>query len=512
VAALVEASPVAIVGHDLEGRVELWSTAAEALFGWTAAEALAGPVPPLSAEQLADACEHARAGRSVAGVRLRCRRKDGQPIEVSLSSAPVRGGASRAPAGAVVMFQDVTAAHDIEQRFLEAQRLDLVDRIAGAIAHDLRNVLAAIKGFAVVAGEGMPPQDPGRADMDQILKAAERGAALAHKLLAFTRNTVVQPSVLDLNAVVDGMEKTLRRLVGMDIELVLRLAPDLVPVRADAAQIEQVIVNLVLNARDAMPGGGRLVVETTNMDLGELEAHARGIAAGRYARVTVADTGGGMPPETRARIFEPFFTTKASEGAQGLGLPATLAVVKKLGGYVGARSQPGLGTTFTIDLPETTEPLPVTSAAAHAGALPPGAAVAAAAAVVKARAGATILVVEDDDLVRMLTVKVLRRHGYLVLDASNATDALARAAAHPGAIQLLLSDVGLPQTSGPELAAQLAPRRPETKVLYMSGYGRSALMERGLEPGFGVLEKPFTPDALLDRIRAILEGEHIPAP
>jgi two-component system, cell cycle sensor histidine kinase and response regulator CckA len=494
--AVLDASPAGIVVLDATGRIKTWNEGARRTFGWTDEEVLA--------RSLAEVLGPGAAGARVLGgdpeearsLPFEASHKDGHTVNLLASWVTLRG-AGGALTGVVLVLQEVTGSREIEQRFLDAQRLEVVDRIAGAIAHDLKNVLSAIKGFAIVAAEGLPGDDQARGDMDQILKAAERGAALAQKLLAFSRNPVVQPAVLDLNVVLQSVDKTVRRLLGNRLEIAIRHGADVGCIKADASQVEQVVVNLVLNARDAMPSGGRLMIETANLEVGDAEAGATGLPPGRYARLLVIDNGRGMPPETRARMFEPFFTTKEPERALGLGLAATRNIVRQLGGNISASSEPGKGTTITVDLPVTSELTPGAGgprAARREGAEGGG--------------GETILVVEDDDLVRMLTVKVLRRRGYTVIEASSPLEAIdlvaAREESREAPIDLLLSDVGLPHVGGPELARQLTAARPHLKVLFMSGYGRGALAERGLTAGHGVLEKPFSPDALLARIRAVL--------
>lgn len=492
--ALLEVAPFAIVIADPRGRISRWSTAAERVFGWTGAEVDGQPLAAVVGVDAEVLLEQAREGGGITSRSIEGKRKDKATVHLN-ATCTVSRDEEGTPTRMVATFQDAPSSRAVERRFVDAQRLEVVDRIAGTIAHDLKNVLSAIKGFAIVAGEGLAGNEQARSDLEQILKASERGAALAQKLLAFSRNPVAQPSGVDLNQLLLAIDKTLRRLISPGLELVVRQAPDLGLVKADAAQIEQVIVNLVLNAQDAMPAGGRLTIETLSVDVKADEKAPPGQPPGRYARLVVADTGSGMPPETLARMFEPFFTTKGPERALGLGLSATRAIVRQMGGHIAAHSERGHGTTFTVDLPSGDQAPPREVPAAPRRVATGG-----------AGSGETILVVEDDDLVRMLTVKVLRRRGYDVLEAPRGADAAQRAAAHRGPIHLLLSDVGLPNVTGPDLARQILSTRPEMKVLFMSGYGRSALAERGLAPGPSVLEKPFSPDALLERIRTVLEG------
>jgi len=469
---VLQAVPAAIVVLDGQDRVQLWSAAAERLFGWSATEVAARPLGLVLGSEAAGLVSGARASDRATVASLAVAPRQGPALRLTMSCVATRGPQGTR-AGVVAVFQETAAGvRDVDQRFVdqrfaEAQRLEVVDRIAGAIAHDLKNVFSAIKGFAIVASEGLAADHHARGDAEQILKAVERGAALTHKLLAFSRNPVLEPSLLDLNQILRGLDKTIRRLLAPGRELVVREVRGLGLVRADAAQVEQVIVNLMLNARDATAPGSRLVVETASVELDGPSAEAAGLPAGRYARVVVF--------------------AEADERALARGLPATFHIVRQMGGQVAVRREPGRGTAFVFDLPVTDE-RPADPAAARAA----------------EDAEATILIVEDDELVRTLTMKLLRRRGYRVLEARGPVEAAARATEERGPIDLLLSDVGLPQASGPELARKLAADRPGMKVLFMSGYGRAALIERGLLPGPGVLEKPFSPEALLDRIRAVL--------
>jgi PAS domain S-box-containing protein len=494
--AVLAATPHAIVTLDPVGRVGLWSAAAERLFRWKAAEVSGrslAEVLGVEAQALVDAT---RAIDRATSRGLRTVDKEGAALHLTVSWARVRG-ARGAPAGMVAVFGEPAANRDVERPFLEAQRLEVVERLAGSVAHDLKSVLSAIKGFAIVAREGLADNHQARSDTDEILKAAVRGTALAQRLQGLTRRSVAPPPALDVNRVVQGFEKVIRRLAGPRVELSVRWARGPALVRADASQIEQVLVGLALHARDAMPAGGRMMVETRAARLEHAAAKAAGLPAGRYLRITVADSGAGREPEPLTRLFEPLGADEP-ERAVGLGLPAARQLVSHMGGHLGVSSAPGKGTTFTVDLPLTDETATAEAGRIEVPALSPPSP--------GEGGGATILVVEDDDLVRLLTVKVLRRRGYRVIEASGAAEAAERAAEQPGPIHLLLSDVGLPYTSGPELARGLAASRPDMKVLFMSGYGRGSLAERGLVPGPGVIEKPFTPEALLEHIRRLLNN------
>src|ERR1051325_2254435 len=357
--------------------------------------------------------------------------------------------------------------------------MEAVGRLAGGIAHDFNNLLTVITSYSDLVLEELALDDPKRDDVEQIRKAAQGAAALTRHLLAFSRQEVLEPQILDLKATVTGTKKLLRRLIGADVEVTTSLAPDLGAVKADPGQLEQIIINLAINARDAMPEGGRLAIDACNVE----NAPAR---PGRYVMLALSDTGIGMDDETKARIFEPFFTTKESGKGTGLGLATVYGIVKRAGGFISVESEPGRGTSFKIYLPRVDEPI--------------APAVTLAAAAEPRRGTETVLVVEDAASVRVVTRQVLERYGYVVLEAPNGETALRLAAKHHGPIQLLVTDVIMPGLSGRQLAGQLAPLRPEMKVLYVSGYADD------VESGVAYLQKPFTPQTLARRVRAALDA------
>jgi signal transduction histidine kinase len=386
------------------------------------------------------------------------------------------------------------ALRQSEERLRQAQKMEAVGRLAGGVAHDFNNLLTVIISYSDLLLEDLGSDDPKRDDVDQIRKAAEGAAALTRQLLAFSRQQVLQPKALDLKATVAGTEKLLNRLIGEDVRLITFLAPDLGVVKADPGQIEQIIINLAVNARDAMPTGGRLTIEAANVDMGE--AYVRGhppATPGRYVMLALSDTGIGMDEQTKARIFEPFFTTKEPGKGTGLGLATVYGIVKQSGGFIWVYSEPGHGTSFKVYLPRVDEP--AEPAAAPTATAEP------------TRGTETVLVVEDAASVRMVTRQVLERYGYAVLEAPNGDTALRLAAGHHGPIHLLLTDVVMPGLSGRQLAEQLAQLRPDMKVLYASGYADHAIVHHGiLEPGIAYLQKPFTPDALGRRVRQLLDS------
>ncbi|HET7229654.1 MAG TPA: PAS domain S-box protein [Longimicrobium sp.] len=404
-----------------------------------------------------------------------------------------------AVAGIVVNSRDVTDRRNAEealrlsqQQLLQAQKMDAVGRLAGGVAHDFNNLLTAIRGNAELLLFDIPAGDPRREDVEEIRKAADRAAALTRQLLAFSRRQVLQPRVLDLNDVVQEMERMLRRLIGEDVELVTRLAPGVEQVRADPGQVEQVVLNLAVNARDAMPGGGKLIVETANAELDEeMKRTHPYVVPGRYVMLCVSDTGQGMDPETRERAFEPFFTTKPAGRGTGLGLSTVYGIVKQSGGFIWLDSELGRGTRVRIYLPPVAAP--AAPAPVAAGASPP-------------RQGrGTVLLAEDEVTVRRLAVRVLRRGGFTVLEAGDGEEALSVAHDHPGPLDLLVTDLVMPRLGGRELAGRLRAARPGIPVVYVSGYAEEAVQRDGvLDPGARFLPKPFTAEQLIDAVHAAL--------
>ena len=391
--------------------------------------------------------------------------------------------------------RDVTDQRHLEEQFRQAQKMEAVGQLAGGIAHDFNNLLTAILGNTQLLLRDLPPGDSMRGDVEEIRKASERAASLTRQLLAYSRRQMLQPEVLDLNVVVAELDKMLRRLIGENIALVTVLAPDLGRVRADPNQIEQVLVNLAVNARDAMVdgGGGTLTIETANVDLDETFTQAHlGAKPGPHALLAVTDTGTGMDATVRAHLFEPFFTTKEVGKGTGLGLATVYGIVKQSDGYISVHSEPGRGASFKIYLPRLATQRMTPTPSMKAGA---------------AGGTETILVVEDEPAVLSLSQRALEAHGYVVLAASDATTALRLVERHGGTIHLLLTDVVMPGMSGRDLADQLAARRPGSRVLYMSGYpGDAVVQERELKPGSAFLQKPFSPDGLARKVRAVLDA------
>jgi hypothetical protein len=387
---------------------------------------------------------------------------------------------------------DITQHKQLEEQLRQAQKLEAIGQLAGGVAHDFNNILTAILGTADLLLADMPPADPKREDAEEIRLAARRAAGLTRQLLAFSRKGTTERQPFDLNDLVRGLEAMLRRLLAANIDIRFALASGLSAVLADPGQIEQVLLNLAVNARDAMPRGGKLTIETADAELDATYAAAhQGVSPGRYVMLAVSDTGVGMDPVTQARIFQPFFTTKEPGKGTGLGLSTVDAIVRQHRGHVWLYSEPGKGTVFKVYLPLATE------AAAPAE---------AAAPVAPLRGRETVLVVEDTQAVRALVARVLEGLGYTVLEAADASMAEVVAARHPGVIDLLLTDVVMPGDSGPELARRLAGTRPGMRVLYTSGYADEAVVHHGVvAAGAAYLQKPFTPDALARKARDVLD-------
>ena len=391
-------------------------------------------------------------------------------------------------------YRDATERRSLEQQVIQAQKMEAVGRLAGGVAHDFNNILTAIGGHTDLLLADLAPDDPRRLDVDEIHRAADRAAALTQQLLAFSRRQVLQPKVLDLNALVQNVENLLRRLIGEDVILAAVLAPDAGRVRADPGQIEQVIVNLAVNARDAMPGGGRLTIETRNVELdADYAAEHPAVVPGPYVSIAVSDTGTGMTTEVQAHMFEPFFTTKEVGKGTGLGLATVYGIVKQSGGSIWVYSELGHGTTFKVYLPRVDDPADLLTKA-----VPTDAA--------SLRGTETILLVEDEPAVRAVARQVLTRQGYTVLEAPDGQAALAMVDATGPSIDLVLTDLVMPGMGGRNLADNLVRRFPDLRVLYMSGYTDDAIVRHGmLESGHAYLQKPFRPEALVHKIWEVLK-------
>ncbi|MBZ5577624.1 MAG: PAS domain S-box protein [Acidobacteriia bacterium] len=496
VVALLESASQGIISINREGRIVLTNRRAEEMFGYAREELVGARIEILLPEsrraahgrQRDDYMAQPRIRPMGIGMDLAGRRKDGIefPVEVSLSNIETEQGFF-----AIAFVSDISQRKTLEEQLLQAQKMEAVGRLAGGVAHDFNNMLTVITGYNRMILDELSPMDPLRGYAEEVLKAADRAAAITNQLLAFSRRQIIQPRVISVNTVVSHTEKMLRRLLGEDIQLVLDLPVGVGNIKADPNQIAQAIVNLAVNARDAMPTGGRIAVETANVHLDEnyVRTHL-GVQPGDFVMIAMSDTGYGMDASTRQRIFEPFFTTKMQGKGTGLGLATVYGTVKQAGGDIWVYSEVGQGTTFKLYFPRVDEAAAETEA--------PGAEKAAA-------GGETVLVVEDEQAVRELTVKMMEQLGYVVLAAASGAAALEIAQAYAGKIALLVTDVVMPHMSGRQVADQLLAARQDLKVLYLSGYTENTVIHHGvLDNGVDFLPKPFSREALGRKVREIL--------
>jgi two-component system, cell cycle sensor histidine kinase and response regulator CckA len=495
-AAIVECSNDAIVSKTVDGIIVNWNHGAERLYGYSAEEMIGRPISVLFAaehyQEYLQIMDKVRKGERIPAYNTVRRRKDGTAITVSTDICPieVRDGEI---VGASKIAHDITRMKELEEQFRQAQKMEAIGRLAGGVAHDFNNLLTVICGYNDIVLNDLPLDDQMRDSLTMIKKAGERATALTRQLLAFSRKQVLEPKVLDLNAVVADSEEMLRRLVGEDVDLVAVLDPSLGRVKADPGQIEQVLMNLVVNARDAMPQGGKLTIETANVVLDQTYCHSHAdVKPGRYVMLAVSDTGCGMNEQTRARIFEPFFTTKDLGKGTGLGLAMVHGFIKQSEGHVYVYSELGIGSIFKIYLREI-------EAVGFEKILPP--------AVERETHGSeTILLAEDDSSVRALTRRILQTCGYTVLEAAHGGEAIRQAEQHAGTIHLLVSDVVMPEIGGRRLAERIMALKPGIKVLYLSGYTPDGVVRYGVvDSEAAFLQKPFTPSRLSRKVRDVLD-------
>jgi len=502
-AAIVLSSNDAVVSKRLDGTITSWNHAAELLFGYSASESIgqsiALVIPPDRLAEERTLLDRVASGERVEQYETVRRRKDGSLVAVSISLAPILDaagnviGASKTGRDLSALRQAERTLKNTEDQLRQAQKMEAVGRLAGGIAHDFNNLLSVILSYSDLILAELKPVDPLTADVTEVRKAALRAAELTRQLLVFSRQEVVAPKVLDLNEVVTSVDRMVARILGEDIELVSVPSKGLGHVLADRNNVEQVIMNLVVNARDAMPTGGKLTIETCNVALDSeyMREHA-GVKPGPHVMLAVTDTGIGMDRETQARIFEPFFTTKEVSRGTGLGLSTVFGIVQQAGGSVWVYSELGKGTTFKIYFPRVDADLDPAGPA-----IPPAA----------LRGTETILLVEDQEQVRHVATAILKRSGYHVLVASNAAEAFYLCEEHRGQIHLLLTDVVMPQMSGVELAKRVLLEHPESSVLYMSGYTDDSVVRHGvLESEMAFLQKPFTPETLTMKVREVLNS------
>jgi len=490
--AIIGSAPLAIWAVDLAGNITFWNPGAERMFGWSQAEVIGQPPPAVPAEQRDEYgswLKRFRRGESLAAMERTRQRKDGSRIEVSIWTAPLRDAEGEVT-GTIAIDTDVTQRKLLEEQFRESQKLEAVGRLAGGVAHDFNNLLTVIMGYVeMLIAETL--DRPNLAEYAQeIQNAADRATSLTAQLLAFGRRGISQPKVFDLNQVVTQSMKMLRRIIGEDVEISTHLEPRLGKVHADPAHVDQIVMNLVVNARDAMPNGGTLTIDTANATLDEnYAARHAGVKPGNYSLLAISDTGVGMTGEVRRRVFEPFFTTKEAGKGTGLGLSIVYGIVKQSGGEIMVYSEPGEGTCFKIYLPSTDAA--EDAEAAHTLAAAPG--------------DETVLLCEDESGIRKLVVSMLSQQGYKVLEAETPEEAIRIADDTTGPIHLLLTDVVMPKINGFALAEAVRKLRPRMKVLYMSGYTDSRVDRSWqLEKGTPFLQKPFTAAVLARKVREAL--------
>jgi two-component system cell cycle sensor histidine kinase/response regulator CckA len=493
--ALLQGAADGVVTVDPQGRIINLNPAAERLFNCTPPAVVGRPLtvlldPPGEQDRLL-AC--IRQGEPLAARETSCRLADGQQRTFQVSLAPARDREGRV-LGAAVLVRDWSQTRQLEEQFRQAQKMEVIGRLAGGIAHDFNNLLTVINGYSTVLLATLPEHGKPWEMVHEISRAGERAAALTRQLLVYCRKQVVQPTILDLRELIGNVQRMLQRLIGEDVELVIVPGSGPCLVKADAAQLEQVLMNLAVNARDAMPKGGKLTIAADPLYLNSgYTAKYAEVRPVPYIQLSVSDTGVGMDPATRARIFEPFFTTKEPGKGTGLGLATVYSIVKQSGGHIEVFSEMGKGTRFTIYLPQVPGQDHAPQPAAVRPELPDG--------------RETLLLVEDEDGVRSLARYILQRAGYTVLEAANGEEALRVAAHSPWPIDLLVTDVVMPRMGGCDLAGMLQPKHPGMRVLFMSGYTDDAIVRQGiLAQDMPFLHKPFTMNALAHKIREVLDA------
>ncbi len=495
---VLEVSGEGIVTRDADMRITFANERFATMLGYTVEELLGRNVheiiAPSHLPMQRESAERRRATGVAETMDMEFLHKDGSPIPAILAVSPTFDDAGNFT-GALGMITDMTERKQLEAQLRQSQKMEAVGRLAGGVAHDFNNLLTSIKGHVdLVLGE-IPQDSPAWTDVNEIQKAADRAAALTHKLLAFSRRQMLQPVVLDIDTAVSEMAEMLERVIADRVEMIIELNGTDMRVHADRSQLEHAVLNLVANASDAMPDGGEIRIRTDAFEMDqEFSRVNKGAIPGSYVRIAVSDTGTGMDEETLAHLFEPFFTTKGIGRGSGLGLATVYGIIKQSGGYVRASSEVDRGTTFEIFLPRVNAPVRGTRGTLnHAGSTPVE----------------TILVAEDEAAVRALTCRILRKRGYHVLEARDGREAEEVAKQHGAEINLLVTDVIMPNVGGRELSEKLATMMPEVKVLFMSGYTDDQLLQRGvLQSGTGnFLEKPFTPDALARKVREVLDRE-----
>jgi len=493
-ALIVDSSQDAIIGKNLDGIITQWNKGAEQIYGYHAAEVIGRNIsilcPPDRPDEIPAILERIRKGERVEyfeSVRIT---KDGRRLSMSISVSPIHDADGNI-IGASAIARNISAQKKIEDQLRQSQKMEAVGRLAGGVAHDFNNLLGIVTACTELLRSRVDTES--LEYLDNIREAANRGAGLTRQLLAFSRRQAVQTQILDLNERIRELSKLLKPLMGDDVEIFLPPRSKTAVVEFDPGQIDQIVLNLAVNARDAMPRGGKLIIDTGVFDIDENFAQEHTMTPGRYVMLAISDNGTGMDEVTRTRIFEPFFTTKETGKGTGLGLATVYGIVKQAGGHIWVYSEPGQGTTFKIYLPSAEHKLGM-GPEEQAEALP------------AKRDGVTILLAEDDPIMRKLTRKMLEEHGYKVLEATNGEAALDVISRHPSSIDLTLTDVAMKGMNGPDLVLRLMDSHPGMKIIYMSGYTGELVAHQGLQSGIPLLEKPFTRAALLKTIDEALGG------
>jgi len=493
-ALIVDSSQDAIIGKNLDGIITQWNKGAEQIYGYHAAEVIGRNIsilcPPARPDEIPAILERIRKGERVEyfeSVRIT---KDGRRLSMSISVSPIHDADGNI-IGASAIARNISAQKKIEDQLRQSQKMEAVGRLAGGVAHDFNNLLGIVTACTELLRSRVDTES--LEYLDNIREAANRGAGLTRQLLAFSRRQAVQTQILDLNERIRELSKLLKPLMGDDVEIFLPPRSKTAVVEFDPGQIDQIVLNLAVNARDAMPRGGKLIIDTGVFDIDENFAQEHTMTPGRYVMLAISDNGTGMDEVTRTRIFEPFFTTKETGKGTGLGLATVYGIVKQAGGHIWVYSEPGQGTTFKIYLPSAEHKLGM-GPEEQAEALP------------AKRDGVTILLAEDDPIMRKLTRKMLEEHGYKVLEATNGEGALDVISRHPSSIDLTLTDVAMKGMNGPDLVLRLMDSHPGMKIIYMSGYTGELIAHQGLQSGIPLLEKPFTRAALLKTIDEALGG------
>ena len=495
---VLESNPDPVVVYDMEGRVIYLNPAFTRVFGWSLEEQIGKKIDDFVPEEnwpetrmMID--KVTVSGESFSGLETRRYTKEGNILDISISGSCYRDQEGNV-AASVINLRDITKQQELQAQFLHSQKMEGIGRLAGGVAHDFNNLLMIIIGYGELVFMGLRKDDPLRENVKEINRAAKSAASLTRQLMAFSRKQILKPRVLDFNEVVTNLKKMLGRIIGEDVELETALAPDLGLVEVDEGQMEQVIINLAVNAKDAMPQGGKLTLETATVYLDEEYARRHGVKLkhGPHVMLEMSDTGVGMDEETQAKIFEPFFTTKELGKGTGLGMATVYGIIKQSGGDIWVYSEPGGGTTFKIYLPVVegkTEPEQKGKIVLEG-----------------LRGSETVLLVEDEKSVLDLVRDILQRYGYSVLEAQNGEEALNISNQHEGPIHLMLTDAVMPGMSGRELAERAQSLRPEIKILYMSGHTDDAIAHHGvLAPGVNFIEKPFVPEDLVRKLRQVLD-------